>query len=341
MDSLGPHLHRCVSLRLDVIYSSSLPSIYADISHGRVCPKLGTIAFNSRIGDGPGSYFRDDLHNDAQRKEISLPALKSITLDGFNFVDLCNRHHDWFQSIPRAGLKDVSISHFTQSQRSGEHQYSFYDGHVYLKDVTHLKLSSVDFTCVPKGNDTINLSFSKLLALELEDLSSQLTREVLSRCEYVNGVSITRCAVGEISDAALYAFDLILEDIPASGNLPQFLSRWSGAGLTLWDCSGFDDSVLEKWSTRASDAPDSSFYCPLLESLTIHNCPNFSVERLKHLVEVRMEQCQRSGGLELGDPSLSYLKVTGRGPFLSDGDREWFIQNVEVFERWETHQNVF
>ena len=340
MDTLGPHLHRCFLLHFDVKYSSSLPSIYADIFHDRVCPDLRSIVFKSRVGDGPGNYFRDDLRNDTLREENPLPALRSLVLDGFNYVDLCEHHPDWFLSMPEDGLEELSVSHFTQSQRSVKHKYSFYDGWNYLKDVAHLKLSSLDFSCESKDINMDDLVFSKLHVLILEDLSWQLVREILLCCEYINGVSVTRCAIGEISDVALSAFTLILDSIPASSNFSQFLAQWSGFDLTIRDCPGLDDSVFEKWSTKYSDAPDT-LYCPLLGNLTIHNCPNFSVERLKHLVEVRLEQCNRSGGLEFGDPPLSYLKVTGHGPFLSDEDRKWFLNNVESFDGWETHQTCF
>lgn len=327
VDILGPHLHRCSSLEFNVIYSSSLPSVYADILYDRVCPDLGAIIFNFRIGDGPRSRSRLDRH-----RGRPLPALTSVTLDGFNFVDLCDHHSDWLH-----GLREVSISHFTYSEYD-RYTFSFYDAFLVLSDVVHLKLSSVDFTydAVDDYNDL--LPFSKLSSLELEDLSSELTRKVLLHCGHVNYVAITHCAIGEISGIELNAFQLILEDIPASGDLSRFLCQWSGVELTIRNCPGFNDSVLEKWSTRTSD---DDFNSPLLSALTIHDCPNFSVELLKHLVEVRMEQCERSGGTEVGGhPPLSFLEVTGRRPLLSDEELKWFLKNVESFDKWETHQNA-
>ena len=337
IDALGPHLQRCSSLQFDLAYTSSLPSIYADIFHGRVFPNLRSIIFEARVGDGPGSSFRHDLSSNIWCEENPLPELRCLVLDGFNYVDLCEHHADWFLSMTEdeGRLKEASISHFKQSQRDEQHKFSFYDGCIYLKDVAYLKLSSLDFTWDLNDPDADNLEFSELRVLMLEDLSWQLAREVLSRCEFVSVVSIVRCAIGEISDVTLFAYSLILEDIPASPNFPQFLAQWEGFHLTIRDCPSFDDRALE----NCIMAPDSLYSPVVLGNLTIHNCPNFSVKRLKHLIGVQIEQCHRLDRPEVG--CLVYLKVTGRGPFLSDEDRKWFTNNVESFGGWDTHQNVF
>ncbi|KAF9455139.1 hypothetical protein BDZ94DRAFT_986211 [Collybia nuda] len=114
---------------------------------------------------------------------------------------------------------------------------------------------------------------------------------------------------------------LRLENIALSDSLPGHLKNWYGGVLTLVLCDGVNDEFLDMLGSVSTFSG-----APNLTKLTIVDCPNFTWEALKKMVEARGKA--KKGAIE-------DLIVRGRGPTIDADEASWLKGQLKSLE-WDT-----
>jgi hypothetical protein len=118
-----------------------------------------------------------------------------------------------------------------------------------------------------------------------------------------------------------------------------FLWHWNGSTLSLRDCPGLTDDIIQRLGIPSAGAP-----VPLRE-LEIHNCHNFSVGCLKEMMDLRHQHFKsvfegqfQSALLASQAELVPKLTVRGAKQHLADEDRRWFneLESLCHFE-WQMH----
>jgi F-box-like len=327
---LSPHVHRCRKIRYDVIHSSSHPLVSPDIYH--TTPRLSELCLKSSA-QGSGSPSAGVLRAlpSAVHTELCFPSLSKLTLDGWNFVNLCHSNPQWAQQADHYHTLSVTIAHFRPSESAGG-RFSLHNCFQFLSRIRHLvslKLHDVefDFELVTRM-DNLPTNFLPLQYVMLSHLSSRLTAGILSYLGMDMKVLKIRCCpldeVGNRTPPGYYA--LVLDNVPITQDIFQFLSSWQGASLQISDCPAFNE-MLEMLGPRSNER-GVEICAPRLRYLSLDNCTNFTTPALKRMVEGR----QKNALFDFNKLSDITIERRGHVPEISDEDELWFWENLNRFD---------
>ncbi|KAF5368713.1 hypothetical protein D9615_010295 [Tricholomella constricta] len=329
LDVMRPHLYRCRSIRLDVLYSSSLPSIgYFSCD----APLLKFLNIDCRIFDGSS---RTD---EEVPRTYKWPLLTEVALDGQTFYDICKAGED--DCLSRLFPHDtfnLTISQFTPSKcdRPGLSFVNTMCALGQIPDLQYLRLSGVELLDDRATSFKSHApDFTALSELVLEDLGAETMDPLLAWLPEARRLFIVRCAFFVTTHPPDSIF-LVMVNIDEEQPIAQVLSAWDGRCLTFEDCPAFDDAFLAMLGGNERQE-DEYPGCTYLHCLTISDCTGFSVAALKEMIRVRRTV------LDEVDPYypgvIQVLSVKGLKPVLSCEDEEWFMRNVEEF-RWERDED--
>jgi hypothetical protein len=116
---------------------------------------------------------------------------------------------------------------------------------------------------------------------------------------------------------------LTLSLIDRGEDIEEHLRMFRGENLTIDDCPGFNDDVLNAMTEPRFVSGVSNSCAPFVRHLTIHDCPNISLPALKQFVK---RKCY--DGRQKQYPTMLGLELTGRVVELSPEDQDWF-------KRWQ------
>jgi hypothetical protein len=320
---LCPHIRRCETIHYDVAHSSSLPLIDSDLYFST--PHLKKLCLKSAARSGGCSSAGSLRPSPAVRRELCFPVLKDLTLDGWNFIELCNNDPQWNRN-PYIGIS-LSIVHF---QPSPEGKFSLHSAFEYLSRLPLLDsfgLHDVEFEFESDVRmEDLPDEFVSISSINISDLSGTLTAGVLSYAgisrETLEMVTITRCPLTEVSIMP-YSNELFLHDIPTPQDICHCVTTWGGPYLEIRNSPGFNDDVLEMLSTVIN--PGEMPYAPNLVTLELYHCTNFSIEALQKMVYAR----QQNQDLE----RFMFLTINHCVPEMSrEAENFWFEAHLEGFD---------
>jgi hypothetical protein len=167
--------------------------------------------------------------------------------------------------------------------------------------------------------------------LDLEDLHDfEVTGQIIHFLGNPYYISFTLCTFEDITHA-LQHFSygdggrvLLLTEI--DHDLAPFLRIWHGHTLYITNCPRFDDILLDKMGSKENRI---FMFARYMETLRIHNCPNFSIAALRRLVEFRL-------GVDVDNwnpptRQIRAITLSGDVPSVSEADRAWFVGNSITF----------
>jgi hypothetical protein len=314
---LCPHIGRCETIHYDVVHSSSLPLISSNFYYST--PHLKKLCLKSAARSGGCPSAGSLRPSPGVRSELCFPVLKDITLDGWNFIELCNNNPQWDRK-PDSGIS-LSIVHFRPSP---EGKFSLHSAFDYLSGVPLLYsfgLHDVNFEFESdRRMDDLPDEFVSISSMSISDLSSRLTAGVLMYAgisrETLERMTITRCPLTEASILP-ESSELFLHDIPTPQDMCRCILSWGGSILEIRNSPGFNDDVLEMLSIGGMT------YARHLVTLELYDCTNFSIEALRRMVHAR----QQDQVLE----RLMYLTISHCVPEMSREAKNWFEAQLEGF----------
>jgi hypothetical protein len=319
MDLLAPHVPRCRMLEFDVICSSSLPAPCYEI-HGRAA-KLEILKLMCRLDDGG-----NDAYNRLPQKDFSCPVLRILAIDARNFWHSCMSNIRAFWTT-----NSMEISHFSESESEDSDFHTLYLPAVLqtimeFGDLRSLTLRNIEFDL---GEEYFGVLPISARSMTFEDVIDETISAIIRMTSTdFESLTLTRCSLDLLTDDMFNA-QLTLNEIASDEDLTRFLTVWRGERLYVHNCSSFNDTLLTEMAHE--DLETFDFGAPKMEALMISDCPNFSAEKLKEMLDIRIKVYDEYDEVTL----VSQLKVTGSGPPISREVAQWFEANLDVF-RWCT-----
>ncbi|RDB30688.1 hypothetical protein Hypma_005906 [Hypsizygus marmoreus] len=326
MDILKPHLQRCTSLTFQLLHRSSLPSLCDDIGG---LPKVRVLILQCEDGapnnfDNPALDPRVYGTNVELERPLEFPELMHLEIDGPNFKKASHANDDWLKQQPHAEDLFVRLSYFRPADSEIEWMLEI------LQDATclffsHIELSHWELESYPPEG---SIDLDQLALLYVENLEDLFLEGVMSQASMPNlqELGVRACslsAFNEAFDAPLIITNLRLAGIDDWRELARFLlDDWDGDALYLDQCAGFNDVLIEVLCRCIAVARTQPLSPPLylLSRLEIANCTNFSIAKLRQLVET------------IGHRTL-HVKISG-SLIPRVEDEAWLIGNTRSFN-WE------
>jgi hypothetical protein len=265
---LRPHFQRCRKLHFNVTYSSSLPQLPAILPS--IMSHLQQLSLDSSIDTGRPAVQPYDSWDDGSM--VNWCKLKSITIDGWNLVDLYKR-------VPNS-REQIFPACKSLAMKFGGEEFPFSNIIMLLRKhaIDGFTFDSVLFSKGENLHHTIYID-----ELVLKNLSADVTNTIISVCYGISSLAIINCFASVPLDMPVVdSFSLL--DIDADQYIGGFIRTWSGADLHVIRCRGFDDDVLNMMGQRDRYG---NFYAARMETLSINQCPHFSIEALKKLAKIR------------------------------------------------------
>jgi hypothetical protein len=110
MNLIFPHIYRIRNLSINVMFSSSLPSILTDF-HG-IAAMLLNLELQCR-GDDGGSDRRESVAS-TDREEFRCTILRDLVIDGRNWYEASRSDPEWTGKV--ASVTQLTICHFKPNQ---------------------------------------------------------------------------------------------------------------------------------------------------------------------------------------------------------------------------------
>jgi hypothetical protein len=305
VSALRPHFQQCRKLHFDVVHSSSLPQVLGILPC--IMPHLQELSLDSCIDSGCPAVLPYDQPNKASK--VNWPQLKTVIIDGWNFVDLY--HHapgpnEWIFSA----CKTLAI-------KFGGDGFPF-NSVVELLDKIPIDSFTVDSVSFSEREATEDLDSFEIGTMALKNLSAKLTDTILSSYTYVESLEITNCYASNI-DQMPVTYALTLRDIGVDQSIERVIQMWNGWELYVNNCPGFNDTALQMMGKIVIEDGDDRKW-----DVQIHQCNYFSVKALKKLVKIRNKEPQKG-------PRLRSICVNATFP-LPEEDLYWFSKRVGYFE---------
>ncbi|KAG1847860.1 hypothetical protein DFJ58DRAFT_797123 [Suillus subalutaceus] len=311
------HIERCRSIRFNVMYSSSLPSILHDF-HQEAAPHLHTLKLKCKVDDG-GSPHRKLVH-----WRFDAPGLRHLYLDARNFFDVCVDRNNWLRRLPN--LNSLSVSRYRHLSEKGIDLYKLLRAVEESPSLAYLELKDLHFSRLRPWTTVNDISID-LISMNLEDLSGEAFSEIIGYVDSApDATRISRCAITTCHHS-LISGGVAFHDLSADQDLMIPLAHWRGRTLSLVNCACFHDDFLRD----------------MIDELYLINCTKFSPRLLKTMVLKRRKLARRSIFWRHDQETLDWtfpivapitlISVEG-GPVLSKKDREWFDKNLGSFH-WD------
>ncbi|KAG1737804.1 hypothetical protein EDB19DRAFT_1716715 [Suillus lakei] len=312
---LMKHIERCRSIRYDVMYSSSLPSMLYDF-HRKTAPHLHTLKLKCKVDDG-GSPPRKLVH-----WSFDAPGLRHLYLDARNFFDVCVDRNNWLRRLHRL------------NSLSGLDLYKLLKAIEESPAISYLELKDLHFSRVRPWT-TVNDISIELISMNLEGLSGKAFSEIIGCIDSApDATRISRCAITTCQHS-LISGGVAFHDLSDDQDLMVPLAHWRGRTLSLVNCACFHDDFLRDMMDGGPH--DQSFACKGVKELYLVNCSSFSPGLLKTMLARRSIFWRHDQEtLDWTFPTvapITLISVEG-GPVLSRKDREWFERNLGSFH-WD------
>ncbi|KAG2159504.1 uncharacterized protein EDB93DRAFT_1116023 [Suillus bovinus] len=325
------HIERCRSIRFNVMYSSSLPSILHDF-HRETAPHLLTLELKCKVDDG-GSPPRKLVH-----WSFDAPGLRHLYLDARNFFEVCVDRNNWLRRLHY--LSSLSISRYRPLSDNGIDLYKLLRAVEESPGLEFLELKDLHFSRLRPWTTVNDISID-LISMNLEDLSGDVLSEIIGYVDSVpDSTRISRCAITTCHHSLLSG-GVAFRGLSDDQNLMVPLAHWRGRTLSLVDCECFHDDFLRDMMDGGPH--DQSFACKGVKELYLVNCTKFSPRLLKTMVRKRRKLARRSifwthdqEAIDWTFPivaPITLISVEG-GPALFKTDRKWFEDNLGSFH-WD------
>lgn len=354
---LIPHLRRCKVIDYEVQYSTSLPCLVRDLRN--MPPFLESLRLKSeQIVDSEtpstvDGYNPEDLHSIGQHvAQMAQPftSLNHLALNGRNFLLAC-------AYLPELIINAGSI--LVENYRRSLHLHpeienipfqflsmlTILASNTRVKDIRFINLefqNTEDITIEVIDMDTPPLSIA--LQIDKMELNNVHQLMVIQFLEYTQLGVRTLVILDSIVFSQAYASVSFLFRRAELRNMHRndiylFLWHWNGSILSLRDCPGLTDDIIQRLGIPSTGVP-----VPLRE-LEIHSCHNFSVGALKEMMELRHKHFKsvfegqfQSASLASQAELVPKLTVRGAKQHLADEDRRWFneLETLCYFE-WQMH----
>ena len=363
--ALQIHVHRCRSIVIDTIYSSSIPS--PNIFFLRDAPYLYTLRLEYRIDNFDASTHPSPptLREEQPTFATSFPGLRRLSIPAFWLIDMALFASDpeWLnQRFPP--YMHITIAKFEFPKNGSYSLRNLLSCLCLLKELNSISLRELTLSYEYSGHNlnspdrssiayTISCfaeihfkSTSKDFIALLYSVANVLTNELLifEDCEIPN--------ISHLQNARNLRLENIADDQGLS--LRNILASWEGSNLTIHSCPSFDDTLLS-WLRSEGEYLDSEgngirlmFPAKNLCSLHIYNCVDFTSPALLDLIGFRKDShtAFQVAELEVDTErplyisSISSLSVRGRGPGLTPEAMNWFYANDEdIGTSWHTEDD--
>ncbi|KAG1721450.1 hypothetical protein EDB19DRAFT_1772672 [Suillus lakei] len=325
MARIVPHLHRCRSLNVQLLRSSSLPAL----RHLNVrAPLLERLKLQCGIDDGEHPLVGSEV---PEQWRFSAPALRYLFLNGRNFRDACALR--WVERLPN--LEDLCVSRYS----GGKHR----TGELHLHDVLlvvdrlhrwfgrlqKLTLQDISFDGTLAQQDGYDIQIE---AVSLQSISLSTVRAIFMS---KTGPAPRLVHIKHEFSPSVYhirltqANTLVLEG--SFSHMAEAINIWDGNRLSIKNCPTFDDrtirDIYRSWDPNKLTSPSWS-------QLEIENCTEFSADALLALIDARDDAVQRARDRDPTSQapfnSLTDLQVHG-GPPISPEDAETFKEKLLLF----------
>ena len=332
MDVLLSNIHRFQDMYFHVNQSSSLPSILRFIQNNRP-PTLARLALHCDFDDG------DNLDNTNFTRSISeirsgRSALSTLKIDGRNLMIICENPTLWSRVLPQLRCITIERLKYCQNSQRNLSLTSVIEFLSKLPALQILTLRDVVFEVSSRnhlGTQPPAIAVSDLI---LEDLGDGVAKSFFEHATLTPTYILMRnIPIDELPQIPQPVY-LELSEVGADQDLEDFLCFWDGEILAIRSCVGFDDSLLAIFQAEIAP-PFHVMLSPSLRELHIQDCPNFSANALRKMIQARKDFAISEENKDLGLGYINEVFVCGMGPILSAEDARWFRKNLKTFV-WST-----
>ncbi|KAF8159227.1 hypothetical protein B0H34DRAFT_858093 [Crassisporium funariophilum] len=321
IDLVKPHVRRCISIVFRVIHGSSLPSVSRHLfGYTSILKKL---SLKCEVDDYH-PVLVDDVPLMARTK------VRKLHLEGYTILDVCQHVTSLFQ-----GVKDLIFSNY-RLQESEDHAFIMKELITSMSScrrLASLNISNLDIPYCYLTSRSLNLDVEDV---KISRLNAGCIQTLLEDADLDNVESLTieSCSFDE---SRLHgAYNLMLINI--THDLASPLRGWTGGTLTVDNCPGFSDDLINYFATVEPSLqipphtvfPDPECCIYPYVVFCIKDCMNFSARALKHFMEVRLAMMDTPHGPYL---RVGGLRVTGEVPLISEDDYAWFEKHIPEEKR--------
>ncbi|KII95514.1 hypothetical protein PLICRDRAFT_219081 [Plicaturopsis crispa FD-325 SS-3] len=317
---LNPHLHRILTLNVEVIDSMALPSLGIDICG--TADWMQRMTLSSKIDHG--RECRPFVPDDPQ--SFMAPKLEYLTLDGENFRSMLSSNYPWRKQLPN--MLGLTVKNHVSRGGLGK-GLSLYDMARQLKDhprLSYVEINHVSFDPTGPESTVVELSWHSchLVGISTENLADLFRTVSFGDLE---SYDISSSVLPPIPDGQRSHYDcfyLTLDDV--SGNVETFLRAGDTRELSILNSPSVDDHVIQ--------CIEQECMFPNLQSLTVTDCPGVSAHAIRKLVEARRKAslvaAQEDPGAENMELAVSMIETLGYDGEITREDREWFLRESGV-----------
>jgi hypothetical protein len=259
--------------------------------------------------------------------------LHTLTLDGWNFNDLLMNAGDWLSvtvdnwwdrmmaSEDTDDYPELTISHYRP--HADDPVLSLDNALPIFRKTARLKLDDVEFAGEVRsaGSPGLIVEF-----LKIKDLDHRNTALITSQFSYLSvSLEVVRCPLDAVVVPDIMGAT-ILEGSNDPTALRQFMTDWQGRELILFNCPGFDDTVLEMLSAPFlnEEGRIETFISPDLNTLIVHGKYTWTVPALQKFVKMRNKSREFS----------MFAVEVDRGGKISKAQTMWFAKQKKMGFRW-------
>jgi hypothetical protein len=354
---LHPHVRRCKVIDYEVQYSTSLPCLLRDLRD--IPPFLESLRLKSEQIAGAHaspSENEDDpqeFHSTGwlvAQSAQPFTSLNHLVLNGRNFLLACAYLPGLLTNAGRIVVENYrkTLRLHPETDRIPFQFRSMLGMLASHNRARYLKFNNFEFQNI---NDLMNELFEgasvhthpvvlPLVVLELSNISKGTLYQLLVNVQMGSIALVIFDSIdlsGFNTDSVLSFRHVELRNMSCA-NIRCFLRLWHGTWLSLRDCPGLTDDIIDEMGVPK--APGR----PLpLSKLEIHNCQNFSVGSLKAMMASRHQYFLmafagrfQSALVASQAEIVPGLTVHGAKQHLTDEDRRWFneLENLCHFE-WQ------
>ncbi|KAF8873976.1 hypothetical protein CPB84DRAFT_1829483 [Gymnopilus junonius] len=365
-----PHIHRCVTLHIDVTVSTSLPILPRHLPSQ--VPLLQHLSLDCELD--LNMWERDEqkhifLHaplrfegNSPNALEFEFrPSLKTLSIDGRNVQNIFAKGYTWLSEMYE--LSELKVSNYMPMVMSRRHPPTdnTADRHTCQKCETFpipllaalescdqlaaLTFESIFFEIDPveENHPDEMYDLSSLYSIVMRDMEPVMINEIFRVVDHSSqSVAFVQCPrLNEVT--LLFKFNPTLQLVYLEDNfdMASFLEGWECENLFITSCPSFSDTVLDMLAVQEGLLPNGRPHfprCKLLTDLHLHypdSYPPYTVGALKRFMEARGRGVDYSDEdwpyADVGAP-LERLIITGNLPDLLEDDEVWFRSHLVKFQ---------
>ncbi|KAH7929155.1 hypothetical protein BV22DRAFT_1192224 [Leucogyrophana mollusca] len=332
---ISEQLFRCETLRVNVIYSSSLPQLRKHFRGEAL--RLKNLLLES--ADFGGVDVPDDTSQPLDILDLRCPFVERLYVDGWNFRDVCvadpaairwNYHYSSYWFCQLQNLSDITISRYKASENGGRglSMKATLKALAAMPRLHSLSIRAVEFDNTVIDRDSIG--FEGLWSLDLQDLGPNalilFSRAIYT---YTDAIAITRCHINFAE--TFKCNNLTFSEIAKDQDFQWLLKRWNGRELDFVSCEGFNDDLIVSMGGGYGKGP---FLCPRMHTLSLWDCTDFTFMELRRMCAARVAEAKEElgEGVDVFDTpynvSVRPLKVSVNGRRPEVGREEWRNGNV-------------